>query len=74
MPTIVSVSVIPTYALHLRFDDGVEGVVDLTGDLWGPMFEPLKDPAYFAQVTPDDWSVVWPNDSIWPPINFTPTF
>ena len=40
--------------------------VDLTDRLAGqvgPVFEPLKDPAYFAQVTVDAelGTVVWPN-------------
>ncbi len=48
--------------LRLRFADGVEGTVDLTGDLWGEMFEPLQDPAYFAGVRLDeDGAPSWPN-------------
>jgi hypothetical protein len=29
--------------------------------LWGPVFEPLRDPDFFAQVTVDHGTVVWPN-------------
>ena len=37
--------------LHLRFEDGVEGVVDLAGVVsFRGVFEPLRDPAYFAMV------------------------
>ena len=45
----------------LFFDDGVVRGVDLADELWGPMFEPLKDPAFFATVTVDHGSVAWPN-------------
>jgi hypothetical protein len=44
-----------------RLDDGVTREVDLTGELGGPMFEPLKNPDYFAPVTVDHGTVVWPN-------------
>lgn len=52
------------YCLHLRFEDGVEGVVDLAAQLsFRGVFEPLKDPAYFAQVRvdPELGTVTWPN-------------
>jgi len=50
--------------LHLRFEDGVEGVVDLAPHLsFRGVFEPLRDPEYFAQVRVDAdlGTVVWPN-------------
>ena len=52
------------HRLHLRFEDGVEGVVDLTPHLsFQGIFEPLRDPAYFAQVRvdPELGAVTWPN-------------
>jgi len=36
-------------AYWFRFVDGIEGEIDLETLLWGPMFEPLKDKALFAQ-------------------------
>lgn len=48
------------YRAWLRFDDGLEGEVDLAGVLRGPVFEPLKDPAYFANFK-IDWTLTWPN-------------
>lgn len=52
------------FRLHLVFTDGAEGEVDLSNDLWGPVFEPLRDPARFAevQVDPQFGTVVWPGD------------
>jgi hypothetical protein len=48
---------------RVRFDDGVEKEVDLRPLLWGPVFEPLLDPDYFARVVVDPvcGTVVWPN-------------
>lgn len=61
IPRVTGVEVRPPYGLHLTFDDGLSRYVDLAGELWGPMFEPLKDPAFFAQVSIDHGTVVWPN-------------
>jgi len=61
---IVAAIALGDYRLHLRFEDGVEGVVDLAPHLgFRGVFEPLKDPAYFAQVRvdPELGTVVRPN-------------
>jgi hypothetical protein len=61
---IVVARALGDYRLHLRFEDGVEGVVDLGPHLsFHGVFEPLRDPAYFAQVRADAelGTVVWPN-------------
>ena len=61
IPNVTRVEVIAPYGLHLTFDDGLVRDVDLVDDLSGPMFEPLKDAAFFAQVFVDHGTVVWPN-------------
>jgi hypothetical protein len=61
---IVAATAIGDYRLRLRFEDGVEGIVDLAPMLsFRGIFEPLKDAAYFAKVRvdPELGSVVWPN-------------
>lgn len=51
------------YRLRLRFNDGKIKDVDLAGELWGPMFEPLKNPGLFSQVRvdPETGTISWPN-------------
>ncbi len=61
VPRVVDVKVQPPYRLHVTFDDGVTRDVDLSDDLWGPVFEPLKDPAFFAEAFVDHGTVGWPN-------------
>lgn len=61
IPRVVAVEVRPPYGLKMAFDDGAVREVDLADELWGPMFEPLTDPAFFAQVAVDHGTVVWPN-------------
>ena len=62
-PIIADVKVLGGYRLWLRFHDGASGIVDLSAEMWGPMFEPLKDQALFAQVTVNSElpTVTWPN-------------
>lgn len=52
------------YVVWLRFRDGTAGEVDLRPQLWGEVFEPLRDPAYFRQfrVDPQFHTLIWPND------------
>lgn len=63
IPKVVEVKPLDGYRLWLRFQDGVSGIADLSAELWGPMFEPLKDAALFAQasVHPELETVTWPN-------------
>lgn len=61
IPKVVEAELLPPYGLRLTFDDGLVRDVDLAADLWGTVFEPLKDPAYFARVVVDHGTVVWPN-------------
>ncbi|HUC35544.1 MAG TPA: DUF2442 domain-containing protein [Acidimicrobiales bacterium] len=61
IPKVVNAEVTAPYRLHLTFDDGLARDVDMSDWLWGDMFEPLKDPEFFARVTVDHGTVVWPN-------------
>lgn len=52
------------FVLWLRFSDGATREVDLADELWGPMFEPLReDPKLFREVQVDEelGTIVWPN-------------
>lgn len=64
LPSVVSVTQTGTHQLLLRFDDGVQGELDLGKFLrFEGVFEPLRDPSYFAQVRVDEdaGTIVWPN-------------
>ena len=59
---VARVTPLPNYRLKIEFQDGVSGTVDLTGELYGEMFEPLRDEAVFRKVRVDEFgAVVWPN-------------
>lgn len=61
MRKVEEVEPLPDFRIRVRFDNGLVGIADLRDDLWGEIGEPLKDPAYFAQVFIDNGAVTWPN-------------
>jgi uncharacterized protein DUF2442 len=61
---ITAVTPLEGFVLRLEFDDGTTRHVDLEGDLWGPVFVPLReDPKLFRKVRVDAelGTIVWPN-------------
>lgn len=68
---VVAVEPRGDYRLWLRFQDGVEGEVDLGPELaFQGVFAPLRDQAYFARVRvdPDLGTICWPNGVDWDPL------
>lgn len=66
-PELVAVTVVEAYSLRLTYADGVTGIVDTASHLWGPAFQPLHDPAYFARVQLRDGTTTWPNGADFAP-------
>jgi len=63
---IIEVKPLNNYWLYLRFEDGVEGKVNI-GELieFRGVFASLHNPAYFAQVrvNPELGTIYWPNEA-----------
>jgi len=59
---ITGARVLSGYVLELTWADGLVTNVDVEPYLWGPAFEPLREPSAFATVTVDTdaGTVVWP--------------
>ena len=63
---ITTVQVQAEYRLRLRFEDGVEGEIDVAQLIeFKGVFAPLQDHAYFAQVrvNPETGTIEWPNEA-----------
>jgi Protein of unknown function (DUF2442) len=61
---IISAQAIYPHQIHLRFEDQIEGTIDLTEIIeFSGIFAPLQDPAYFAtlQVNPEIGTITWSN-------------
>ncbi len=53
VPAATVVRVLKPYLLEVTFADGERRVVDVEPELFGPVFEPLRDPAHFARARAD---------------------
>ena len=63
IPQLVDAHYVSDYTIWLRFSDGTEGEVNLRDELWGPMFEPLREPSHFRRFTvhAELHTLVWDN-------------
>ncbi len=71
IPQVIDAKYNGDYKIWIRFSDGVQGVIDLKEELWGEIFEPLKDLKEFSKfiVSTDLNTLVWPNGA-----DFAPEF
>ena len=67
----VFVKPLENYRLYLTFNNGVSGEVDLSDELWGEVFEHLKDRVLFNTAHQDEvmQTVAWDNGA-----DFAPEF
>ena len=68
---VIEARYVRDHVLWLRFRDGTSGEVDLSTELHGAVFEPLRDPRFFRQfrLDPEFDTLVWPNGA-----DFAPEF
>jgi len=69
IPWIGEAEYIDGYRVLVTFKNGTTSEVDFEGDLDGPIFEPLKDPAYFRQFHLEGHTLAWDNGA-----DFAPEF
>lgn len=60
---LVDVKATEPYKLEVTFANGCRSCIDIESELWGQMFEPLRDPKAFMEARFDSeiGTVVWPN-------------
>jgi hypothetical protein len=61
LPNVVRATYDTEFRIRLTFNDGTEASVDFQPWLSGPVFEPLKQVAYFRKFFLDGGTVAWPN-------------
>jgi hypothetical protein len=68
---IIAVQPLKGYQVHLTFEDDRSGIVDLTEMIeFTGIFEPIKDPEYFAtvRVDPELGTICWDNGADLDPV------
>ncbi|MBT8398341.1 MAG: DUF2442 domain-containing protein [Gemmatimonadetes bacterium] len=60
---VEAVTLLDDYVLRIEFSDGAIRDVDLSQELRGEVFEPLRDPELFAEVAVnhDTGTIEWPS-------------
>ena len=61
-PKLEQAEYLRDYTIRVRFADGVEGDIDMRNELWGEVFEPLKDFTLFRAFRMDKElnTITWP--------------
>jgi len=60
---------INSYRIWLSFNDGSQGEIDLLPELYGDIFEPLKDISFFKSFNLEGRTLSWSNGA-----DFAPEF
>ncbi|MDQ3248183.1 MAG: DUF2442 domain-containing protein [Chloroflexota bacterium] len=66
---VLSFQIVGPYTLSITFDDDSSQVIDFEPILYGEIYSPLRDLAFFDQVRldPEVDTLVWPNDADFDP-------
>jgi hypothetical protein len=62
-PELTSAEYVRGYTIRVRFADGTNAEIDLESEIWGEVFEPLKDPEVFRRFRLDRElnTLTWPS-------------
>ena len=62
MNDVVEIEYKEGFVYHVVFDDGTSGDIDFSEYVGrGPVFEPLRDNAFFRKATIEGGTIAWPN-------------
>lgn len=66
---IIDAKQVGKYTIWIKFQDGTAGEVDLENQLFGEVFEPLRNDSLFKQFTvdPELKTITWPNGADFAP-------
>lgn len=66
---VIEAKYVDGYKIKFRFNDGRTKTIDFQDQLWGEIFEPLKNKEYFKKFKLNPFTVEWENGA-----DFAPEF
>lgn len=66
---VTNASYVKDFIIHFKFNNGIEKDINLETELWGEVFEPLKDLNLFKNFKLNSWTIEWENGA-----DFSPEF
>jgi hypothetical protein len=66
---VTNAKYVKDFTIHFEFNNGVEKDINLETELWGEIFEPLKDVNFFKKFKLNKWTIEWENGA-----DFSPEF
>lgn len=66
---VIDAKYVEDYRVWLKFKNGKSGEIDLSEELWGEVFEPLKNKNYFKNFKVERSTITWKNEA-----DFAPEF
>jgi hypothetical protein len=66
---VVKARYIEDYKIEFQFNDGIIKTIDLSGEIYGEVFEPLKDIEKFKKFSLNAFTIEWENGA-----DFAPEF
>ncbi len=58
---VTALTVLETYRVRVTFSDTITKEIDREPYLSGPIFLPVREPAFFRQALISDGAISWPN-------------
>ena len=69
IPWVVNAKYVKDYTVWISFNDGAKGCIDLSSELEGEIFKPLKDISFFKDFKIQGHTLAWDNGA-----DFAPEF
>ncbi len=66
---VVKAEYLKNYTIEIEFSDGFRNSINLKNELWGKIYEPLKDMNYFKNFKSNPFTIYWENGA-----DFSPEF
>jgi len=64
---VINARYIEGYKIEFQFSDGKIKIIDLSGEIYGEVFEPLKDLEYFKRFSLNPFTIEWENGADFAP-------